>query len=122
MGGADSDRLTDPLSEADPEAWTVRFLAHVVLGLIAWHSLLWTIQPANAAWVVPLVYFVAWECLVQRLGAGAWDAALDTMAVQLGALVGLELIAGPNPWAFGAIMAVGGAVIWHGVWRRADEA
>lgn len=112
------DRLTDPLSEKDPEDWTLRFLAHFVVGLVAWHSLIWTLPPVHAAWLVPLVYFVAWEALVQRLGAGLWDAALDAVAVGLGALTGLELLAGPHLAAFGGLMLAGVAVMFNGIWRR----
>lgn len=114
--------LTDPLSESDPEAWAVRFLAHVAFGLLAWHALIWIVPPIVAvAWVVA-AYLAIWEGVVQRFGAGLWDAALDTMAVALGALVGLELLLGPHLWGFVGLLLAGCAVVFNGVWRRRDDA
>lgn len=111
--------LTDPLSERNPERWAVRFMAHAFLGLLAWHSLIWIIDPVWAALGVVVIYAGAWEALVQRIGAGWWDAALDTWAVALGAALGLNLLTGPNLWAFVGLMVAGGLTILNGVlWRR----
>lgn len=109
--------LTDPLSESDPEAWTVRFAAHAFLGLLAWHALIWTIPAAQAAWAVPAAYFLGWKVAVQRVGSGLWDALLDALAFGFGAILGLELLA-PSPVFFAAILGAMAAVIAHGVWRR----
>lgn len=110
--------LLDPLSEDDPEAWLLRFLSHFTLGLFAWHALIWTLDPVTAVWAVPLVYFLGWEVAVQRLGAGVWDAVTDAWAMTLGALVGLEILAGPSLVAFLGLFGAGvGSLAW-GVWRR----
>jgi len=110
--------LTTPLSEKNPERWVLRFLSHFVIGLIAWHSLIWIASPVAAVPFVAVVYFVSWEALVQRIEAGWWDALLDTWAVALGALTGLEILTGPSPPAFVGLMVAGAATLGHGIWRR----
>lgn len=114
--------LTEPLSENDPEAWVLRLLSHFAIGLLAWHSLVWVTPPVITAALVVAAYLAIWEGAVQRFGAGLWDAALDTVAVALGALVGLELLIGPHPVAFAGLLLAGGAVTFNGVWRRRDDA
>lgn len=109
--------LTEPTSERDPEAWVLRFLAHLVLGLVAWHSIIWTMHPVLAAAFVPVFYFLAWEGAVQRFGAGFWDALADSVAVALGAGLGLEIMH-TTPWTFTALLAAGAGAIYYGVWRR----
>lgn len=109
--------LLTPLSERDPEKWVLRFLAHLVLGLVAWHAIIWTMHPALAAVFVPAFYLIAWEGVAQRFGAGAWDAITDTLAVALGAGLGLEIMH-PTPWAFMVLLGVGSGALYYGVWRR----
>lgn len=109
--------ILEPLSERDPEAWAVRFLAHVTVGLLAWHSCIWTVGPFHAAWAVPLAYLLVWEVLVQRVGAGWWDAVADTLAVALGAGLGLETMH-PNPAAFAALLVAVVGAASYGAWRR----
>lgn len=109
--------LLSPISERDPEAWVLRFLSHLVLGLVAWHAIIWTMHPALAAAFVPLFYLAAWEGAVQRFGAGVWDAVADTLAVALGAGLGLEILH-PTPWAFMALLGAGSGALYYGVWRR----
>jgi hypothetical protein len=110
--------LFDPLDENDPEAWALRFLSHFALGLFAWHSLIWVMPPVHAAWVVPAVYFVGWEALVQRLGAGLRDAAVDTWATALGAVTGLQLLLGPSLLGFVALFLIAAGSLFAGIWRR----
>lgn len=114
------------LPEAQPDAyvWLVVLLAHAFLGLV----LVALIAPVLARWtallplpsavqIVTAVYAVVWEGLVQQLGAGWLDAAVDTAAVVCGALIawgawshlGRKIAA-----ALLVLLAVGGA----GVWRR----
>jgi hypothetical protein len=116
--------LLAPEAQPDAYVWLVVLLAHAFLGL----TLTALVAPALARWtamlplpsavqIVSLVYAVGWEGLVQQLGAGLLDAAVDTLAVVCGALIawgawshlGRKIAA-----ALLVLLAVGGA----GVWRR----
>jgi hypothetical protein len=116
--------LLTPEAQPDAYVWLVVLLAHAFLGL----TLTALVAPALARWtamlplpsavqIVTMVYAVLWEGVIQRLGAGLLDAAVDTLAVVCGALIAW------GAWShlgrkIAAALLVLLAVGWAGVRRR----
>lgn len=118
--------LLTPTDHAGAYEWASVFLAHFAIGL-ALTALVAAVLDAidgfelsvgdTAPVLVVAGYFVAWEGMVQRYGAGLADAAVDTLAVGLGGLAGLFLWrrAGVR---LAAVLAVAIAALWRGVRAR----
>ena len=118
--------LLTPTDHAGAYEWASVFLAHFAIGLFltavvaavldALDGLQLNIGDTAAA-LVTVVYLVAWEMGLQRLGAGWPDALVDTLAVGLGAASGLFLWR-RNGKGLAAALALGAAVLLRGVRGR----
>lgn len=95
--------LLTPTDHAGAYEWASVFLAHFALGLglsagvaalLDWfdHRSGTNLDVGDLApFLVTVVYLVAWEMGVQRLGAGWPDALIDTTAIASGGYAGLFL-------------------------------
>lgn len=118
--------LITPTDHAGAYEWAAVFLAHFTIGIAltalvaaaldAMDSFALSVGDVSPV-LVTAVYFVAWEGIVQRYGAGLADAAVDTLAVGIGGASGLYLWrrAGVR---LAAAIALAGAVLWRGVRAR----
>ena len=107
--------------------WASVFLAHMAIGLglvallsavLDWIAGDWIDGTGEvAALIVSVVYLVAWEGFVQGYGAGLMDAAVDTLAVASGGLLGLFLWRRAGIKAAG-VLALAGLALWRGVRGR----
>lgn len=118
--------LLTPTDHATAYDWAAVLLAHgfigaVLAGLAAWaFAALTDMLPwPSGVQLVVIGYGAGWEGAVQRLGAGLADAAVDTLAVAVGAVAAWGLWSQRRRMAAGAVavLVVVGAA---GIWRRRD--
>lgn len=112
-----------PGNPSDPGIWAAIFAGHMALGLMLTAICAVTLgrlfgQAVTAGAQIAVVgYALVWEVIVQRVAAGIGDAALDTFAVALGAMIGVAA------WEKrGGFVAAGIAAailaLWRGIGRR----
>lgn len=118
--------LLTPTDHAGAYEWASVYLAHLAIGLVLTALVAAVIEAAQGDWidlgdtapvVVTLVYFVAWEGMAQRYGAGMPDALIDTLAVGCGGLAGLFLWRRSGK-RVAMVLALAAAVLWRGVRAR----
>jgi hypothetical protein len=119
--------LLTPTDHAGAYEWASVFLAHMAIGLglvalvsavLDWIAGDWIDGTGEvAALIVSVVYLVAWEGFVQGYGAGLMDAAVDTLAIASGGLLGLFLWRRAGVKAAG-VLALAGLALWRGVRGR----
>jgi len=119
--------LLTPTDHAGAYEWASVFLAHMAIGLglvavvsavLDWMAGDWIDGTGEvAALIVSVVYLVAWEGFVQGYGAGIMDAAVDTLAVASGGLLGLFLWRRAGVKAAG-VLALAGLALWRGIRGR----
>lgn len=114
-----------PDAQADPYIWAAAFAGHMAVGLVLTAAVAWPLSGAREwidgtgwlAWALTTAaYGLVWEGVVQQLGAGIADAAVDTLAVALGGLIGVAA------WErrgglIGAAVVVALGALWKGVRR-----
>ena len=119
--------LLTPTDHAGAYEWASVFLAHMAIGLglvallsavLDWIAGDWLDGVGEvSALIVSVAYLVAWEGFVQGYGAGLMDAAVDTLAVASGGLLGLFLWRRAGVKAAG-VLALAGLALWRGVRGR----
>jgi hypothetical protein len=118
--------LASPEAQADPYIWAAAFTGHMAVGLGLTAAVAWPLSGFARDWVdgvgalalllVVVAYAVIWEALLQRLGAGVMDAAIDTAAVFLGGLIGVAAWERRGP-VIGAALIAALAFLARGVRR-----
>ena len=93
--------LLTPTDHQDWHYWASVFLAHVALGIVLVAALAAFLEAIAGEWIDDLgalswaivvsIYGVFWEGMIQNLGAGWADAAVDTFAVASGGALGVFL-------------------------------
>ena len=104
-----------PTDERDPAAWASTFAGHVSVGAVLAVITAWLL--GWPVWAAPLAYGLAWETAWQRLGAGLWDAVVDTWAVTVGAVMIWAAWHNLGP-VLAADIVLGLASVWAGIRRR----
>lgn len=108
--------LTEATAHTAPYTWAAVLLAHAFIGVVAWQMLSRVIgMSIVTAQVIAVVYFIAWEAIIQRLQAGITDALVDTLGVAVGASMAWGLSAG-DVWHRAKNVAIIAAVGLVGVW------
>lgn len=117
---------SSPEAQADPYIWAAAFTGHMAVGLGLTAAVAWPLSGFARDWVdgvgalalllVVLAYALVWEGLIQRFGAGLADAAIDTMAVALGGLIGVAAWERRGP-VIGAALIAALAMLARGVRR-----
>jgi hypothetical protein len=118
--------LASPEAQADPYIWAAAFTGHMAVGLGLTAAVAWPLSGFARDWVdgigwlalllVVVAYAVIWEALLQRLGAGVMDAAIDTAAVFLGGLIAVAAWERRGP-VIGAALIAALAFLARGVRR-----
>ena len=117
--------LLTPTNHAGAYEWAAVLFSHatVGLGLVAIVAALlsrveWLDHVGDVALaIVTVVYALAWEGIIQSLGAGLADAAVDTFAVFIGGLLGVSAWGRRGITVAAALAALAG-VLWAGVRAR----
>jgi hypothetical protein len=121
-----ADMLASPEAQVDPYIWAAAFTGHMAVGLGLTAAVAWPLSGFARDWVdgvgwlalmlVVVAYALVWEALLQRLGAGVMDAAVDTAAVFLGGLIGVAAWERRGP-VIGAALIAALAFLARGVRR-----
>jgi hypothetical protein len=106
--------LFPPEDHRDPAAWAAVFAGHAWLGLALTAFGVWIGWPA---WAPAVVYWIGWEVLAQRVGAGWRDAIVDGGAVALGGVTAWALWQHEAAVLAAALVATAVSVA-VGMWRR----
>ena len=119
--------LFTPTDHQEWHYWASVFLAHVALGMVLVAALAAFLEAIAGEWIDDLgalswaivvsVYGVFWEGVIQNLGAGWADAAVDTFAVASGGAFGVFLWL-RLPTRAAVVAALVDAALWLGVRAR----
>lgn len=111
--------LTNATDHASPYVWVVVLWAHALIGVMATAVAATWVDPALFAVGLAAVYFLSWECGVQRLRAGVLDALVDTAGVLAGGVIAAGAWAHWLPIIAATVAAFLG-LTGVGAWRRAE--
>ena len=116
--------LLTPTDHATAYEWAAVLLAHAALGLALVAAVAAVLEALAGEWIddlggvswaiVVLAYAVAWEGIIQRLGAGWIDAGADSLAVACGGAFGVFLWQ-RFPARAAAVAGLLGLALWLGV-------
>lgn len=112
-----------PGNPSDPAYWAAVFAGHVAVGVglaVICGGTFGRLfgRPAVAgAQIATIGYALIWEAWVQALGEGLGDAALDSFAVALGAVIASAAWERRGA-VLSAALLLAMVSVWLGIWRR----